>query len=230
MVDYRQTSVIFLAKDRLDFFNHSSSLLIQLALPPSAVRFQEVVNAVILGDQIASFVTQNNIPVSQLFIILSDEYIYFKNFPVEESGQQDKTQEIAQFTQSVPFESVGKKIIKSQAGTLLIAANQDIYLAIKNSFEKIGFSVIGVIPGFAITSNIQALDESIYNLTISKINGLKEYNFISDDSSNVSEGKTNHEPVKETKNPATKRLYVFIGAFILLIVILLIVIFTQPAA
>lgn len=231
MTAAKQTSIVFLTKNRLDFFDFATSSISQLPFSPSATKYQELIDPLSFEAQITSFVKGENFPQSQITIVLADELVYQKPFTQPSQDQPANIDEqITNFIENIPFENVARKLIKSQTGSTIIAVNQDFYEIVKSALEKLGFSILAVFPAFVFTLGIQGLDSASCQTILSKLDSVREFNFLSDSNEKTqqittpSEQKTSEPPHNEKSN---KKLLVFIAIFILLIVILVFLVITQ---
>lgn len=195
------TGIIFLQKDKFDFYSPGLIKIIEFRFVPEIIRDQEIINAELLENLIKIFVDNNKIIPSELVIVLSDNASFIKDFvsppsaptlpvgvspsaqpQVVNNESSEKVQEdIKAFIDHVPFENVLSRNFPMQNGTKVLAVNKDFYVAIKNAFEKVGFKVSAVYPGVVFSNNIGAkpvMDIIVANIILQQAPNLRDDNLL----------------------------------------------------
>ncbi len=254
------TGIIFLQKDKFDFYSPGLTKIIEFRFVPEIIRDLEIINAELLENLIKIFVDNNKITPSELIIILSDNACFLKDFvsppivsgipsegnsstqslPINNEASKKMQEDINAFIDNVPFENVLSRNFPMQNGTKVLAVNKDFYEAIIGAFEKVGFRVSAVYPGVVFANNIGAkpiMDIIVANTIIQQVDNLRGNDLLKENKQFqpiASEEKESAEKeeekdfvVQDTENkPAKtnkKRLFLMIGVFIFLIVVLIFV-------
>lgn len=201
----------------------------------------DVVNKEKLMGLIGTFIKLFKMVPSSLVIILSDDVIYVKDFTdafkepssgaLKENTDyvQDRDQ-VQNFLENVPFENVLAKVIKAKGVNRAVAVNKDLIRVITNAFANKGSVVEAVIPGFLygqsakLASGLNAVNARIIleNVEVLKLGNLltnqDEMSSLQTSESEI--GLTMHE---QTKKPRNIRQFILIGAFVFLLIVLIIV-------
>ncbi len=123
------------------------------AFPPTAFSDLEIINPQELVVGLRSFIEQNRIKPGPLVMFLSQSVYFEKNY----TGQNPPTSEDQDnFKDTVPFSATSSKLFHVISGFKQVVLNRDSYEGLKNSFEDMGFSLIAVVPGFALGQNAAA--------------------------------------------------------------------------
>jgi hypothetical protein len=154
------------------------------------------------------------------------------------TASEKMQEDIKSFIDHVPFENVLSRNFPMQNGTKVVAVNKDFYEAIKGAFEKAGFKVSAVYPGVIFENNIGSkpnMDIITANNILQKADYLRENNLLKEyveyhqaiEKENKGEEKENDFTVNETEDKPgktnKKRLFLMIGIFVILLVILVVV-------
>ena len=245
------TGLIYLQQDKFDFYQPAIGKIIEFGFVTEIIKDLEIINADLLDNLIKLFVTNNKIVPGEMVMVIADNACFIKDFilpsaqPVPKIVSTDgkspvvvaalhpkiSDEEIKSFIEHVPFENVISKTFDLASGTKVIALNKDMYEAIKSSFEKLGFKINFVLPGVVFENNIGSV--AVLNLAVAKnmlisADIVKEQNLLFK-KNYVSENhdfKKQDEPDSTKKQPvkkSNKRLFLMIGIFVVLIIILVFV-------
>lgn len=143
----------------------------------------------------------------------------------QEQLKEDEEESIQRFIDSVPFEDTLAKTIKAPQGTLVIAANKGMILAIKEAFEKADFAVETVYPATQFGKEItvtNGLTPEAARLLLQKVDALKQQNMLIDEPkvTDASPGAVTMGMPKKASDK--KRLFILIGVFGVLILTMII--------
>lgn len=83
-----KTGVIYLLKDRFQFYSPFLRQVVELKFTPQMVSDLDVLNAELLEEQIKVFVTNGKIPPSSLIIVLADNAYFVKDFALSPNPVQ----------------------------------------------------------------------------------------------------------------------------------------------
>lgn len=246
-----KTGVIYLLKDRFQFYSPFLRQVVELKFTPQMVLDLDVLNPELLEEQIKVFVTNGKIPPSSLIIVLSDNAYFVKDFTLSQKpvqpqkpGQPPQPQlkaslddlkpEVDQFVEHVPYENVVSKTFPLKTGLRVCAVNQDLFATVQRGFEKMNFTVEAVFPGMVLGAGLSAkpvMDSVLANTALQKASALKQYDLKSQEAfsptpkkeEQVDEVQEALENSKEPPKTDKKRLAVMLGVLGILLVVLVIV-------
>lgn len=247
--------IIFLQRDSFQIYSPYLPTVMEFRFVPEIVRDLDVINKELLENLIKLFITNAKIPPSGMIIVVGDTAAFIKDFlppapPPPQPGQlpqptpgitDELKVEAEKFADHVPFEQVVSKTFPWNNGLRVFAVNEELYESIKRSFEKNGFTIDTVIPGFLLGNTISAnhaLDVATASTLPDRIVALKQNNLLirQEPQPLLKEKKEFDVEVEEPEHKATvemgmpqgndkKRLFVMVGVFAVLIIILIIVYF-----
>lgn len=238
------SGILFLDRNGFLLFSDSINRVVQFNFPPNVVRDLEIIDHDQLAILIDTFFKQAGLAPFQLVILLSNNLLFEKVFttPQDEKSQKD----LELFMDNLPFEHVGS-IIFTQNESKFIATNKDLYQGISKSFEKLSCVVAAIVPAFVIGLDINQMVQitpSLASDTYRRAVSLRQYSFLidkpkaqmkpiekskSDDIQKIPGDSDDYvqpdagQGKKEEKN--NTRLFLLIGVFVVLIVLLIVAIF-----
>ena len=210
-ISKRPTGAFYVDGKKAFFYEQSLSAPLGLDFPQGTISDLEVVNRKKLDSLIQSFVKSYKIAPTNIVIVLSTLVTFERDFP---QGSVEMEKNIEEFLELVPFEDhISKKALFSGT-TKIVAANRELCEAIKSAFQNLGFVVTGVYPLSFCQQIMPQLQTNLdLSLIISKVPEMREFNLLPE--FQIPEAS----PAKEKKD--NKRIYMLVGVFGLLIVILL---------
>ena len=221
--------VLFLDRNGFSIFQDNLANILRFNFSPDAVLNMDVIDKEQLAGLISSFIGLNKIAPSSLAMVLSDDVVYEKDLSslLPNAPPDKEWAEIQKFLENVPFESVLAKTIKTESMSVLVAVNKDLITSIEESFSKTGSVFEAVVPAFLYgpalnftagltPDNAQAVLQRgevlrLGNLLINQQEITVPQNPSSDQKNPSTEGE---------KKPKNMRQYIFVGAFVLLLIIL----------
>lgn len=224
----RQSAILFLDRDRFDLYVNGMDHVFSFPFSETTINSMDVVNTSILETQIGAFVEQNNIRLANIMIILSPNLIFEKDIEVAEVEKRDI--EMEKFQETVPFERLYTLSFPLLQGTRILAVNKALCDSIKNSFEKLGFLVDSIVPYVALgpdANNITALDPQTSQQIIKRWDSLGHNGFSIEKNIVTPASNPSEEHAPGTAKNLNIRLYIMIGAFIFLLLILFFLIFLR---
>ena len=173
--------IITLDRSRLLFCSPNSPQPLALQLPPSVVSDLEVINRLQLEETIFNFIRSSRLHPSSLIIILSTN-VYFDRI-LHPAPAVDFRAEAEKFADTVPLTSVSSKVFKWEMGHRLVSINRDLYESVSSAFQKLGFTVLAVVPSFILgpMGVPEELDQNACRLILKKVEDLKASSFLTDD-------------------------------------------------
>lgn len=211
----KQTAVVYVDTDKVFFYTGKTGDIFRLDFPSNVISDLDLVSEEKLIQLIDSFCKTNNLEGTKFetILVFSTGSIFEKDFTDE--IKEENTQ-IQQFIDIVPFEDVLSKTYKLNKKTKVVVVNKALFEALKNALEKKNFSISLVLP-YSVLQEINTELTSSINLAFiaSKIDSYKQYNL------NDYENKNPNNKIKasDSKNQ-NKRVYVLVGIFILLLIVL----------
>lgn len=215
-------ALLILSRGYCDVLLQGANAPYRLPFPPEIVKDMDVLNQEALTKLLDDFIKANAIPAVQAQMIFMPDITFEKLVPLMPAEELQKL--IQEFTDYVPFDDVGYKVVQITNGYLIVAANKQLYETIQKAFEKNNSIVHMAIPASALGQNAVvngALSPDALQLVLSKPDEFKNYNFIS---SNIPQTASD-----VTNKPASKvpTLYILLGVFGLLLLVLFILLFLQ---
>ncbi len=221
-ISRKPTGVLYLDRNRAFFYEEGLAGPLSFDLPPEILSDLEAINNKKLDGAIRGFVSANNLVPSNVIILLSNAVTFEKDFA---AGGVDIDKGIEEFLELVPFEDYISKKSQSGGKVKIVAANREVCDGIKNSFHSLGFVVTEVIPlSFCIDILPQLATNLDLGLIIEKAAEFREFNLLPEVESSTS---SSPETEKQTNK---KQLYMLIGVFGFLGIILLFVIYKNIIA
>ncbi len=242
------TGVIFLQKNKFDIYTMPPGRVSEFLFVPEVIKELDIIDRDLLDNLVKLFVTNNKIPACNLVIIIAENACFTRDIQLQSPDSEVAVEDIAkEFVDSVPYEKIASRNFPLQRGIRAFAVNEDFYLGIVSAFEKMGFKIDGVYPGLAFGNLIGkdfVLSSSNSELVLSTARSQGKYNLLlpeeraenEQEDHTVGEGVSNapeqvddyviekEEPVRKKSN---KRLFLMIGVFLVLIIILIITILNQ---
>lgn len=211
----RPSGVFYIESNRAFYFEENLASPLSLDLPADIVSDLEVINKKSLDTVIHAFITTYKIAPKNVMILLSTSVTFDKNFP---QTTLEREKNIDEFLELVPFENYIAKQAKFPGTIRVVAANKELCETVKNSFVGLGFVVAGAYP---LSLSLELFPQLQTNLDlgfiINKSQELRGFNMMPDSDA------PGNSPKKEKKD--SKHLFVLVGIFAILIVILLFVIY-----
>ncbi|MBI4084781.1 MAG: hypothetical protein HY431_02645 [Candidatus Levybacteria bacterium] len=220
----RPQGVLYVDKYFFDIYSDLLGTVLRFPFAPQVVRDYDIVDKDGFLSQLRFFIQQNKIQPLALTIILSAQVLFAKQIALADPTKREAAG--LSFVESVPFEFVGSVSIPSQNGVEILASNKDMYQTLKQGFATDGFSTDGVFPAILlrdihVTNGLTAdIARRILSMSVS----LRAYNFLALPQTVSPEVKTEEGSI-QSQSKKSNRLYVMIGVFVLLILVLAVFIF-----
>lgn len=219
----RQLAVAYVEINKILFYVKDTKNNLQLDFPSDTVSDLEIINRNKFDQLLDSFFQTGNLKNIDFDIILvfSQATTFEKDF-IDDTTKV-KYEETQKFLEMVPFEEVLNNIYKINKKTKIVAVNKSFYDAFRAGFERNKARMVLVLP-MSILAEVDAEFTSSVDLELicAKADSLKQYGLIE-----VSEGSLEREQ-KNSIGIKKKdiRLYILLGIFALLFIVLLILIYT----
>jgi hypothetical protein len=231
LMENYQIVILFLDKNGFDLYTPTQESFLRFAFSPQAVQDMEVISTDILISQLTTFITSYSIPPSLVTILISQSLLFMQdiqtiipsqdgNTPPQTVSAVEQQQKIQQFLDTVPFEVTESKTFPIDGGIRIAATNKALYQDIITSFEKTGSLVKAVIPTFVLGTANEGLNDETITTVIKNNEALKQESFVVHIQEIIP--LTPEEKKKEffSLPKQQKKLYVYGGAFVLLMSVL----------
>ena len=229
MQKIKNKSIVFIQKDKLEYFDEIQSRIFQFVFQPTIIQDLEIVDASQLNTQLKSFIEINKLTVSNILFIVAEAIIFEKTFQVVPNVNKDL--EIQKYLENIPFEHVSFKLIDGQKDYKVLAINKEFFAELKMVFESLGSKIVSVIPQSALAENYrnsQSFNSDMIKYILSHFDLLQKQGFIQTESNLPTPTLGEEEIIVEkqaqtpiNQNPINKyRLPVLLSVFVVLIGVL----------
>lgn len=150
--------VFYLRRNSLELYFGDQQEMLEF--PPSLLNNLEISNLEGYKKLISEFLSKLDLGDQNSLVLLSDEVIFSKIFPIE---IKDLDLRVSQFLETVPFESekLVSKTIKSLKEELILVANQEIYSELISLLESLNWTVKAVVPLHIFKSSLNLISDNI---------------------------------------------------------------------
>lgn len=232
--------ILFIDRNGFSVFQDTLSNIPRFNFTPDIVANLDVVNKEQFTSLIATFIQINKIIPSSLTVILSDTVIYTKSLvnaqnpsSIPSDVDDQHKEEIQNFLEDIPFEEVLAKVVKINQLSSIVAVNKDLVTTIADVFANKGSAVEAIIPSFMYGPNVNfttGLTENNARVILEESGVLKIGNLLTDQQKITSPQGLEIEQKEKEKKPQNLSLYLLIGVFVTLLVILTVVYFNLGAS
>ena len=212
-------SVIYIDRTNLFYYGGNVHTPVSLPFQKETVLDMEIINQEILTEQIVSWIKTNKIDPSPTIILLSPTIQFQKEIPADTPLEQQTTIKKI-FEENIPFNETYVKEITLAKSTLLIGINIEFLYTIRDIFHTCGFTVEAIVP---IAEVYGAQPIAGFSVQVAQ-DALKKIN--KEASVPLEYGPDNsHSPEEDPipTKPSSNRLFIFVGIFIILLGVLIIV-------
>lgn len=239
------TGAIFLDRNGMLLFASSVGQVLQFNFAPNIIRDLEVINPEMLDAQIDAFFKQSGIQPFQGIIILSNNLLFEK--PISPEQTEQETANLNAFIDNLPFDHVGS-ITYTASEPKYIATNKELYQTLIRILKKQQCVIDFVLPASLLETDgsefLGATQQSISNL-LKTAQSVKQFSFLVSAPPKISQTQTVPKqsdarspqqsspdlPIPDVKqapdNESKSRLFLLLGVFGVLLVILGIAAFTM---
>lgn len=242
--------ILFIDRNGFSVFQDALSNFPRFNFTPDIVANLDVVNREQFVSLIATFIQINKIIPSSLTVILSDTVIYTKALvnatqsTVQNPASQNPSsipsnvndehkEEIQNFLEDIPFEEVLAKVVKINQVSSIVAVNKDLVMTIADVFINKGSAVEAIVPSFMYGPNVSfatGLTQNNIRVIQEESGVLKTGNLLTDQQTIISPQSLEIERIEKEKKPQNLSLYLLVGVFVTLLVILTVVYFNLGAS
>ncbi len=213
MAETKEVIVLFLEKTRLSIFDGDK--IVRVSFPTNTIRDLDVIDRSGLDSLLDDFIKNGKLTPVNILFVLADTVCFSKEITV--TDLVTISTETKDFLEVVPFDQIISKSYRSQNGIRVIATNEELIDAIKEIFERDGFTVEALAPSviFPIFTTKRSFDDEIAKNIIASRNVMRQGNMLS--KIVITQSAVAPMPQPRVKS---KKLPYLIGAFVVLISIL----------
>jgi len=228
MFNQKAIVILFINRNTFQLYGGGLTGIVTIEVPETVLHDGEVVSSDGAYTLIKQLAKQYPIAGSQLIIVLSDLMFFEKTFspPAPATLEED----VLNFFNVVPFESLITKVYDIEKGKRAVAANKNLYETLKQGFALQGIPVKTLLPAcvFGTMATKHALDAALASEIMRNVDGYARQNLLDAQEQNFS---TTPQEQEETPAGTTKKksqLPLLLGVFGVLVVILVVVFLMQP--
>lgn len=207
-------SILYTTASKLFWYGEHFSSLMQQVVPQDTMSDLEIMDPDKLAAVVREFLLQNNVKDGEITVILSAEVTFEKEF-IDDNALKDG---LILFLEQVPFEKVAHRVYHLNKKIKVVAVNHEYCMALRRILIEARCIPTAFIPFTILQDTLPELHSGIdLRIMHAKLDVIKQYNLF------VGE-ETSQSVTRTTKQINEKnRLYVLIGLFVLLLMVLVIV-------
>jgi hypothetical protein len=192
--------IINISLNKLSLCNLNSASPLEFPFQPSFISDMEVINKEELKTKLQSFFGENGVKSGPIILVMDESVYYQKDYPGSAPPSADTIQS---YLDLVPFSAISFKLFRINGGFRLIVINREYYEAFKAVFEKMGFSVYSVVPGYVLgTVGAPAkFSAEACRVVYRKLDSITENSFSGSSEDSAAPGIRPHAYVKNHKTP-----------------------------
>lgn len=216
--------VLYLLKDRFQIYTSLTSTIFELRFSAKSVHNFRVLNQEMLAKEVDKLIVGSNIPPSNLIIVISDDASFITDIDQEKLSKQEE-----KFQEQAPAEQLIVRTMHPAGSVRLYATNRDLYQCIKIAFEKRGFTIEFVLPGFVFSNNLgprSGLTPEMAAIVFKEAISLQRYDLLVDPKV-FSEQETSlfrkQETFREQRKKDIMHLYAMANVFGVLVIAFLVI-------
>lgn len=215
----KQQAIFYIEDNCAFFYPGASGEILQFPFPQDVVSDLEVLSRQKLLALVQAFFQVQQILPSEILFVFGAPTVFEKDFP-----QGENQEAIQQFIEYIPFDEVLTKTFQLNEITRVVAINKQLYESLKAACESVKCHVVGVL---VYSSLLQVAPEFSQNVNIplmlAKFDACKQFNIIAP-SQHINQIQQPSTPAKN------KRIFVLLGIFGFLLVVLLIVVISTVSS
>ena len=216
----KKSALLYLDRGGFYFYEMGLPNMNSMGFLPTSVRDLDVVDIVSLESQIRTFVEGTKLSPGEITIVISPNIIFEKDILTTEVEKQKENTD--KFLETIPFENVASTTIPIENGVKVIGINEELYLSIKNAFEKLGSSVESVLPYYSLGTDtflLNNLTAENASILLKKVDRLKQFSLLQNKPKTPISSTTNTQGESLPKKNSM-RLYAMLVIFAVLFSIL----------
>jgi len=169
--------IIYLKRNSLELVkSQKDSQSAHLDFPADIAKWEEIIDRAKFESLLSSFLLKEITKGAKVIILLSDEVVFQKSFPI---GQIVTDGDFQKFVAAIPFDpqNLSAKQVKTQNELYFIGTNKTLYEILVGLLEKNKVKVQAVVPATIFGINDPLISNNLSNIT-SNSKLLKSANFL----------------------------------------------------
>ena len=213
-------AIVFVDRKGLYYFGGDAKTALSLQFPPTSVQDMEIINGDELTKAINDFIKANKLKPADILYCFSSQCYFEKAVPEKTAPEEIETLR-SDFADNVPFNCVLSKPFTQGKLTTIVALNKEFAYTIKKVFESLEFKTEAIVPTFALYGQQAVTFSGQVGAQLMKhFNSLQQVSFLINDDENKNIDRDEKE-FSTSKKQSNNRLYLLVGVFGVLIVILI---------
>lgn len=140
--------VVNVNRNRLLICGTQVPAVVEVSLTSDMVSDLTVVDQAKLEAAVAGLIQQNKLTPAPAIVILASDICFEQD--IARLKESDLQIQIQKFLDTVPLTSVSSKVFETDTGYRVVAISRDFYEVVRTAFEKLGFTVQVVVPGYVL--------------------------------------------------------------------------------
>jgi len=225
MVFQKAGGVFYLDQNKLSFYSDNKVAIPSCEFPQDSVRDLEIIDIQKLNTLISTFIQVNALTPLHSIMVISRNAVFEKDFSVEEQ-KENIVSSIQYFLDAIPFKNVMKKMFRLEKIMKVIGVNKDFYEPVKDILVKHGFPIKLIIPDFVGgVLFAQGMTTDAARWILKNSDSFRQYSLLEEEViSQKKEVQNNNNKNPSLQKRGKRRLYLFVGVFAVLVIILIIMI------
>lgn len=174
----RVNAILYLTKTFFDFYAVGMSNTLRYTFSAETIRNLDIVTPDDLVQQIHIFTSANKLPSSNILMLLSDDLLFCKEFPMSSGVNLTHEDEIRNFLDAVPFDHVLNKLYKLEKREILVATNLDYFTKFQEAFKNNESRIEEVVPIFLLGKTINldnGMPQEVAHVILDKLGTIRPW-------------------------------------------------------
>ena len=219
----RESCVVYIDTNKILFYTKDAKNVLQLDLPLEVVSDLEIVNREKFEQLVDNFFQTPSFKGKEFDCVL----VFSQNTTFEkeliDNNSKIESEETQKFLDMVPFEDILSNSYKINRKTKIVAVNKILYDIVRQSFEKNKVHICLVLPMTVLSAtNTDLVNKIDLSYIEGKLESFRQYSIIDLNEMGLGGEVTNVIGIKKKD----VRLYVLLGVFVLLLLILFVLVYT----
>ncbi|MCB9812977.1 MAG: LytR C-terminal domain-containing protein [Pseudomonadales bacterium] len=210
--------IIFIYKNKLFFCHPEKKESLEFPLSSDIIKDLTIIDEAKLKKSLESFLSKTQITDNETLIILNKNTYFRTTIESPELNPENNKVIIDQFSDLVPFDDIFVKQFNLHKKLEVVAINREFYEPILSVLQKLKFNITMILPDLVVKDYIgEASCTPEENSALLKVlNKLGQYDLLGSGHILLSKTKIDLAPIKAEN----KRLYILVGLFAILIIML----------
>jgi hypothetical protein len=178
----KHSGVLLITRTQLFMYVEGKADVVVYSFTPDVVRDLDIINQDLLHEKISALLMQQQVPPANFFVLLSNQTLFSKQLIATDVSQKKVEEE--KFLNTIPFETPSVKNITLGPNTYIVVANEQLFSAFEEVFEKEGSEFLLVLPEFLFAKELnlaQGLSAPSAQILLKKMQEFKVFSFVKKD-------------------------------------------------